>query len=130
MQQRTNHFSNYIAPSEVSFHLLLQLHFNIKDDPFHSTSFLMVNVPRIWQLYKDMKIRRLQLDNAIISVVMRALERDQDLAKMEELIRDITDGLAGEKRQHEASFVVAIDLAKKMQREDLVEQWRRQIRNE
>ena len=52
MQQRTNHFSSYIEPTELTFQRLMQTHLRAPEGE--------VNTKRIWELLEDMIQRGLQ----------------------------------------------------------------------
>jgi pentatricopeptide repeat protein len=46
MQQKSNHFSNYIAPTRITFQTLTQVHFTVRPTD--------VNTTRVWLLAEDM----------------------------------------------------------------------------
>lgn len=46
MQQKSNHFSTYIAPTRITFQTLIQVHFTVRPTD--------VNTTRVWALANDM----------------------------------------------------------------------------
>eukprot|EP01039_Chlorochromonas_danica_P002383 gene2380-2615_t len=63
MQQRTNHFSTYVAPNQITFHCLIQTHLHVQPS----------NLSRIWELYLEMKAMSLPIDSYVFNAVIRAL---------------------------------------------------------
>ena len=60
MQQRTNHFSNYVEPTELTFQRLMQVHLRAHAHEGGQHAHAVVNTKRIWELLDDMLRRGLK----------------------------------------------------------------------
>jgi hypothetical protein len=60
MQQRTNHFSNYVEPTELTFQRLMQVHLRAHAHEGGQHPHAVVNTKRIWELLDDMLRRGLK----------------------------------------------------------------------
>lgn len=93
MQQRTNHFSSYVEPSELTFQRLIQAHIRARTivSPCQSAGIIQssqeipttnkVNTTRIWELVSDMELRKLDLTIPIYRYCVRAALIDTDIRK-------------------------------------------------
>jgi pentatricopeptide repeat protein len=71
MQQRTNHFSTYVEPTELTFQRLIQAHLRAgatKEDTV-----------RVWELWRDLISRGLKPGIAVCRSCVRAAKLDQDV---------------------------------------------------
>lgn len=67
MQQRTNHFSEYIAPNSRTYRAMIQLHLGVE------TSRL--NVSRVFELFHEMITRDITVDLSILNMLLKAAQQ-------------------------------------------------------
>jgi pentatricopeptide repeat protein len=64
MQQRTNHFSTYIEPTELTFSRLMQANLAEveaqTEDTNESTKSMLLRTQRVWELFRMMKSRNIE----------------------------------------------------------------------
>ena len=88
MQQRTNHFSNYVEPTELTFQRLMQVHLNAgSQDYVRNKGWVnrnhghMVDTKRIWELLEDMLKRGLKPGISSFRSCVKAALLDCDVEK-------------------------------------------------
>ena len=88
MQQRTNHFSNYVEPTELTFQRLMQVHLNAGSQDYvrnkgwvNRSHGHMVDTKRIWELLEDMLKRGLKPGISSFRSCVKAALLDCDVEK-------------------------------------------------
>ena len=88
MQQRTNHFSNYVEPTELTFQRLMQVHLNAGSQDYlrnkgwvNRSNGHMVDTKRIWELLEDMLKRGLKPGISSFRSCVKAALLDCDVEK-------------------------------------------------
>ena len=73
MQQRTNHFSTYVEPSELTFRRLMQVHLN--------AGATMEDTSRVWELWRDLLERGIKPGVAVCRSCVRAAKIEMDVER-------------------------------------------------
>ena len=83
MQQRTNHFSSYVEPTELTFQRLILAHMRGSWTTTSDSTAVThtVNTKRIWQLIDDMKFRNIPISIPIYRYMVRAALLDNNMTK-------------------------------------------------
>ena len=85
MQQRTNHFSTYTEPNEITFKYLIQVHVEaIKYD--NDNDHKVMNTKRIWTLFDDIFNRGMIPSMSTLKYCMQAALNTNDAEKALKII--------------------------------------------
>jgi hypothetical protein len=82
MQQRTNHFSSYVEPTELTFQRLLQTHMRVRPP-------VSVDTRRVWELFDDMKCRGISPSISTYRYCVRAALIDLNVPKALSIVETI-----------------------------------------
>ncbi len=82
MQQRTNHFSTYIAPNQLTYQRLIQTHWtavSLLSNMSSEIDLVKGHVSRIWSLYDTMRVDRMSPGPQIYGCCIRAARWQRNL---------------------------------------------------
>ena len=82
MQQRTNHFSTYIAPNQLTYQRLIQTHWtavSLLSNMSGEVNLIKDHVDRIWSLYDTMRLHRMSPGPQIYGCCIRAARWQRNL---------------------------------------------------
>lgn len=84
MQQRTNHFSTYIAPNQLTYQRLIQTHWtavSLLSNMSNEMELIKDHVDRIWSLYDTMRLHQMSPGPQIYGCCIRAARWQRNLER-------------------------------------------------
>ena len=82
MQQRTNHFSTYIAPNQLTYQRLIQTHWtavSLLSNMSNEMDLMKDHVNRIWSLYDTMRLHHMSPGHQIYGCCIRVARLQRNL---------------------------------------------------